>query len=165
MRSVPNYANYAEGVARGLAYAGVGMLCGGVLVLIADIATRRTLGLSILGTIDLTQLAVMGCVYLAMPLAFLRGAHVSVEFITDALPAPLARACRLSAALLSVLLLAALAWYSLGQARIGLAQGDRSVTLGIPMVLYWAPLLVGLAGSALAAIVVFARELAPKEAG
>jgi len=162
MRSVPNFA---ERLARALAYAGVGMLCGGVLVLIADIVTRRTLGFSILGTIDLTQLAVMSCVYLAMPLAFLRGAHVSVEFITDALPAPLARACRVSAALLTVLLLAALAWYSLGQARIGFSQGDRSVTLGIPMILYWVPLLVGLSGSALAAVLVFARELAPREAG
>lgn len=161
MRSVPNYA---ERVARGLAYAGVGLLCGGVLVLIADIATRRTLGFSILGTIDLTQLAVMSCVYLAMPLAFLRGAHVSVEFISDALPAPLARACRVAAALLTVLLLAALAWYSLGQARIGLAQGDRSVTLGIPMIFYWAPLLAGLAGSALAAALVFTRELTPGDA-
>jgi TRAP-type C4-dicarboxylate transport system permease small subunit len=161
MRSVPNYA---ERLARGLAYAGVAMLCGGVLVLIADIVARRTLGFSILGTIDLTQLAVMGCVYLAMPLAFLRGAHVSVEFITDAMPAPLARACRVAAALLTTLLLAALAWYSFGQARIGFAQGDRSVTLGIPMILYWAPLLVGLAGSTLAAILVFTRELAPGDA-
>jgi TRAP-type C4-dicarboxylate transport system permease small subunit len=161
MRSVPNYA---ERLARGLAYAGVAMLCGGVLVLIGDIAARRTLGFSILGTIDLTQLAVMGCVYLAMPLAFLRGAHVSVEFITDAMPAPLARACRVAAALLTTLLLAALAWYSFGQARIGFAQGDRSVTLGIPMILYWAPLLVGLAGSTLAAILVFTRELAPGDA-
>jgi TRAP-type C4-dicarboxylate transport system permease small subunit len=161
MRSVPNYA---ERLARWLAYAGVAMLCGGVLVLIADIATRRTLGFSILGTIDLTQLAVMGCVYLAMPLAFLRGAHVSVEFITDAMPAPLARACRVAAALLTTLLLAALAWYSFGQARIGFAQGDRSVTLGIPMILYWAPLLVGLGGSTLAAVLVFTRELAPGDA-
>jgi TRAP-type C4-dicarboxylate transport system permease small subunit len=161
MRSVPNYA---ERLARWLAYSGVAMLCGGVLVLIADIAARRTLGFSILGTIDLTQLAVMGCVYLAMPLAFLRGAHVSVEFITDAMPAPLARACRVAAALLTTLLLAALAWYSFGQARIGFAQGDRSVTLGIPMILYWAPLLVGLAGSTLAAILVFTRELAPGDA-
>lgn len=137
------------------------MLCAGVLVLIADICARKTLGFSILGTIDLTQLAVMGCVYLAMPLAFLRGAHVGVEFISDALPAPLTRACKVGAALLSALFLAAIAWYSLGQAKIQFAQGDQSVTLAIPMALYWAPLLVGLAASTLAALLVLARALAP----
>ena len=155
---------YADRVARWLAYAGVAMLCGGVLVLIADIAARRTLGFSILGTIDLTQLAVMGCVFLAMPLAFLRGTHVGVEFVADALPAPLARACRIGAALATTLFLAAITWYSLGQARIGFAQGDRSVTLALPMFFYWTPLLAGLAGSTLASLLVLARELAPGDA-
>jgi len=144
-----------------LAYAGVAMLCAGILVLIADISTRKTLGFSILGTIDLTQLAVMGCVYLAMPLAFLRGTHVAVEFVSDALPAPLARACKVMAALLTAAFLAAIFWYSLGQARIQFAQGDQSVTLAIPMAWYWAPLLVGLAGSTLAALLVLARALRP----
>jgi len=151
-------------LARGLAYAGVAMLCAGILVLIADISTRKTLGFSILGTIDLTQLAVMGCVYLAMPLAFLRGTHVGVEFVADALPAPLARACRVMAALLTAAFLAALFWYSLGQARMQLAQGDQSVTLALPMAWYWAPLLAGLAGSTLAALLVLAREVRPGDA-
>jgi TRAP-type C4-dicarboxylate transport system permease small subunit len=135
------------------------MLCGGIGVLIADISARKTLGFSILGTIDLTQLAVMGCVFLAMPLAFLRGTHVGVEFVSDALPVPLTRACKLLAALLTALFLAAIFWYSLGQARIQFAQGDRSVTLAIPMAWYWAPLLAGLAASTLAALLVLARAL------
>jgi TRAP-type C4-dicarboxylate transport system permease small subunit len=135
------------------------MLCGGIGVLIADISARKTLGFSILGTIDLTQLAVMGCVFLALPLAFLRGTHVGVEFVSDALPVPLTRACKLLAALLTALFLAAIFWYSLGQARIQFAQGDQSVTLAIPMAWYWAPLLAGLAASTLAALLVLARAL------
>lgn len=153
----------AHRLARWLAYAGMAALCAEMLVLIADIAARRTLGFSILGTIDLTQLAVMWCVYLAMPLAFLRGTHVAVEFVSEALPAPLRRACRLGAAALAAAFLGATAWFSLGQARLQLAQGDQSVTLGIPMGWYWAPLLVGLAASAAAALVVLARELAARE--
>jgi TRAP-type C4-dicarboxylate transport system permease small subunit len=83
MGSVPGFLpRMADRVARWLAYAGMALLCGAMLVQIADIATRRTLGFSILGTIDLTQLGVMGCVFLAMPLAFLRGTHVGVEFLT-----------------------------------------------------------------------------------
>ena len=155
--------SFADRLARWLAYAGMAALCAGVLVLIADIAARRTLGFSILGTIDLTQLAVMWCVYLAMPLAFLRGTHVAVEFVSDALPRPLRRACRLGAAALSAAFLGAAAWYSLAQARLQLAQGDQSVTLGIPMGWYWAPLLAGLAASAAAALLVLWRELREAE--
>jgi TRAP-type C4-dicarboxylate transport system permease small subunit len=136
-----------------LAYAGTALLCGAMLVQIADIATRRTLGFSILGVIDLTQLGVMGCVFLSMPLAFLRGTHVAVEFLTDLLPAPALRAVKLGGGLLGAAFMLALAWYGLLQARIALAQGDKSVTLGIPMILYWAPLLVGTLASAAAGLV------------
>ena len=150
--SVPIF-RVADRAARWLAYAGMALLCGAMLVQIADIAARRTLGFSILGSIDLTQLGVMGCVFLSMPLAFLRGTHVGVEFLTDLLPAPLLRAVKLAAGLIGAAFMLALAWYGLLQAQLALAQGDKSVTLGIPMILYWAPLLVGtLASAATAAI-------------
>ena len=155
----------ADRAARVLAYAGMALLCAAMLVLMVDIAARKTIGFSILGTIDLTQLGVMGCVFLAMPLAFLRGTHVGVDFITDGLPSPLLRALKFACGIVGALFMLALAWYGLGQARIQLAQGDQSVTLGIPMILYWAPLLVGsFASAATAAIAAFAA-LRPSEAG
>lgn len=156
MDSDPIYT-VADRIARWLAYAGMALLCGAMLVQIADIATRRTLGFSILGVIDLTQLGVMGCVFLAMPLAFLRGTHVGVEFLTDMLPAPLLAAVKLASGLIGAAFMLALAWYGLLQAQIALEQGDKSVTLGIPMILYWAPLLLGTLGSAATALVAALR--------
>lgn len=143
----------ADRIARWLAYTGAGLLLAAMLLLMVDIATRKSIGFSILGIIDLTQLGVMGCVFLAMPLAFVRGTHVGVEFVTDALPAPLLRLVKLAAGLLGAAFMLAVFWYGLEQAKIQLAQGDRSVTLGLPMILYWAPLLVGSLGSAAAALV------------
>jgi TRAP-type C4-dicarboxylate transport system permease small subunit len=61
-------------------------------------------------------------------------------------------------ALLSTALLAAIVWYSLGQARIQFAQGDKSMTLGIPMLVYWVPMLLGTALSIVATLLVAARE-------
>ena len=152
-------------IARVLAYLGMVMLCGAMLVVIVDIAARKSIGFSILGTIDLTQLGVMGCVFLSMPLAFLRGTHVGVEFVTDRLPAPLLRALKCAVGSLGAAFMLTLAWYGLGQARIQLAQGDVSVTLGIPMILYWVPLLVGCFGSAAAGAIAALAALAPPEAG
>ena len=152
-------------IARVLAYLGMVMLCGAMLVVIVDIAARKSIAFSILGTIDLTQLGVMGCVFLSMPLAFLRGTHVGVEFVTDRLPAPLLRALKCAVGSLGAAFMLTLAWYGLGQARIQLAQGDVSVTLGIPMILYWLPLLVGCFGSAAAGAIAALAALAPPEAG
>ncbi|MCX7961654.1 MAG: TRAP transporter small permease subunit [Burkholderiales bacterium] len=142
----------ADRLAGWTAAAGVSVLCAGMLVVIADIAARRALGVSILGTLDLTQLAVMSCVFLAMPLAFLRGAHVGVEFLTDRLAPRALAALECAVGLLCAVFVGALAYHGALQARIAWMHGDRSATLGIPMVLYWAPLVAGLAASALCAL-------------
>ncbi len=127
----------------------------GVAMLMVDISTRKTIGFSILGTIDLTQLAQVTCVFLVLPLVFLRESHIAVDFVTDRLPPRLRAAVHAVSALLGVALLGAILWYSWEQAAIQVRQGDRSVTLGIPMALYWAPLLFGTALSMLASVLVF----------
>jgi TRAP-type C4-dicarboxylate transport system permease small subunit len=166
MGSDPGFSfRLADRIARWLAYAGMALLCGAMLVIIVDISTRKTLGFSILGTIDLTQLGVMGCVFLAMPLAFLRGSHVHVEFVTDLLPPALLGAVRFAAGLVAAALMLALTWYGLLQAQIQLAQGDKSVTLGIPMILYWAPLLLGSLASAATALVAALAALRGRDPG
>lgn len=131
----------------------------GTAVLMVDISTRKTLGFSILGTIDLIQLAQVACVFLVLPLVFLRESHIAVDFIADKLPPKLHALVEIVSALLSVALLAAILWYSWQQAAIQFAQGDRSVTLGIPMLFYWIPLLGGTGLSILASLFVFLKVL------
>jgi len=155
--SVPIF-RVADRIALGFAFAGVCALGIATLVLMVDIALRKSVGFSITGTIDMLQLAQMFCVFFALPAAFLRESHVGVEFTTDWLPPRARAAVKALAALLSAALLAAILWYSLGQAAIQLRQEDRSVTLGIPMLAYWAPLLVGSALSTAAALLVAARH-------
>jgi TRAP-type C4-dicarboxylate transport system permease small subunit len=130
-----------------------------VAVLIVDIATRKSVGFSILGMVDLNQLAQMTCVFLVLPLAFLRESHITVDFITDQLPARARAAIEALSALLGAALLAAILWNSIGQALIQLRQGDTSQTLGIPMIWYWAPLVAGMALSLLAVLLVGLRAL------
>jgi TRAP-type C4-dicarboxylate transport system permease small subunit len=137
----------------------VAALMAGVLVLMVDVSTRKTLGFSILGTIDLTQLAQVWCVFLALPLVFLRESHIAVDFVTQQFPARLQAAVHFVAALLGVALLAAILGYSWQQAAIQVRQGDRSVTLGIPMALYWAPLLLGTSLSILASVLVLLKAV------
>lgn len=152
----PSYSdpNWAERVAAWLAAAGVGALMLAIVVVMADVVTRKSLGISIRGTIDLTQLAQMACAFLALPYVFLRESNISVEAFTNRLPRGLQRLVRLIAAVITLALMLAITWYSFLQAGIQIGQGDKSVTLGIPILAYWLPTLAGMALSCAAIAVV-----------
>ncbi len=149
--------NWPERVAVWLAAAGVGALMLAIVVVMTDVLARKSLGFSIRGTIDLTQLAQMACAFLALPYVFLRESHVSVEAFADRLPRRAQRLVRLSAALITLALMLAITWYSFRQAGIQVGQGDKSVTLGIPILAYWLPTLAGMALSCAAIAVVIKK--------
>lgn len=143
-----------------LVVAGMICLSGTVLVSMADIAGRKTIGFSVLGIDDIVSLTVMACVSLAMPLTYLREGHVAVEFVTDPLPRRLRAGVKAVSALLVTGFVALLAWYGFKQAMQQIAQGDKSNTLAIPIVAFWAPLLVGMAISTLCALALTMRWFA-----
>lgn len=126
-----------------LAFTGVLLLMTAMLVVMADIVARKWFGYSIRGTIDIQQLAQMACVFFVLPLAFLREANITVDFITDRMPARMQSVLRCTVQVLCALMLAAIAWFSAEQAAMQIRSGDRSQTLGIPLVLYWVPMLAG----------------------
>ncbi|MCO5100255.1 MAG: TRAP transporter small permease [Burkholderiaceae bacterium] len=128
-------------------------------IIVADVATRRSIDLPLAGTMDLTQLFVMSCAFLAMPLAFLRNAHVSVEFVTDKLPSRVLLAAEAVAAAIGCAFIVACLVCSVEQALLQVGNGDRSQTIGIPIFWYWAPLLIGFALSALATLMIAVRSV------
>lgn len=143
----------------GVAFVYLGMVCLSVTVVVsmADILGRKTIGFSVLGIDDIVSLTVMACVSLAMPLTYLRQGHVAVEFVTDMLPRRPLGAVKAVGALLTAIFVAVLAWYAFKQAGQQIAQGDRSNTLAISYLYYWAPLLAGMTISAVCALVLAAR--------
>lgn len=148
----------ADRLALGLALFGVGVLGLATLILMADIAMRRSIGVSITGIGDITQLAQMFCISLALPIAFLREGNVGVDFITDRLRPRALAALKGCVQLVNGVFLAAVAWYSLKQAGIQIDQGDKSQTLGLPIAVYWVPLLAGTTLATLACAVLALRD-------
>lgn len=136
-----------------VAMAGALCLCAVVPVIVVDVLIRRSIEVSIAGTVDLTQMLVMACAFLAIPLAFMRNAHVGVEFVTDRLPPRILAALNALNMLLSAALMAALLVYGYQQSLLQASNGDVSQTIGIPIFWYWAPLLLGMALSVLATII------------
>lgn len=141
-----------------LAFCGMLCLSLAIAASIIDIVGRKTVGFTILGIVDITQLLVMACICLAMPFAFIREGHVGVEFVTDLLPPKALGALKFVVALVSCGFVALLACYAVVQASQQVGRGDISMTLAIPIAWYWAPLLVGLVVSALACLAHAARH-------
>lgn len=134
---------FIENSSRWLTLFGQGLLCVIVLVVMADIVLRRSVGFTVPGTVDLVQLGVMASFYLALPSAFLHDANVGVDFITDPLPPRALAAVKAFAALVGALFMVAVAWYCGQQAQMQIEQGDKSQSIGLPIALYWGPLVAG----------------------
>jgi TRAP-type C4-dicarboxylate transport system permease small subunit len=135
-------------VCRASAAAGVATLFACALVTVIDIVGRRVAGWSLPGLIDLSQLLVMTSVFLCIPYTFERRANVDVDLLFERLPRSLRVPLAVLWALLSAGFLAAVTWHAAVAAVQVLENGERSPTLGWPMVLYWAPMLFGCAAAA-----------------
>jgi TRAP-type C4-dicarboxylate transport system permease small subunit len=137
----------------------------GVLVLLAcallncfDIATRRGLPLQFVGSVDLTQLLVMTCAFLCIPLTFLREAQVEVDFVATRLNGRTFALLRCAGALAGAAFMAMVTGSAAGAALQAWQHGDRSATLATPLTWYWAPVVLGCALSVLACAAVALRH-------
>jgi len=148
------------GFCRVCAWIGVAILIACALLTVADVVLRRMSGAAIPGMVDMTQLMVMTGVFLCVPYVFEQRANVEVELLYDRLPAGVQRGLSRMWSLVAILFLAAIAWYVGIAASQVLEYGDRSPTVAIPMIWYWAPILFGTVVSAVVCVVQLARSLA-----
>ena len=140
-------------VCRASAAAGVAVLLGCAAVTVVDIVGRRTVGWSLPGLIDLSQLLVMTSVFLCIPYTFERRANIEVDLLHERLPPGLRTALAVSWSLASAAFLAAVTWQAAAAAAQVMEYGERSPTLGWPMLLYWLPVLLGCGAAALVCLV------------
>ena len=143
---------WAEAVTRYAAWFAMALLFVAIAVTIVDVSTRRTIGWSVPGLVDLTQLFVMSFVYFSIPFGFMREANVSVDFLTDRLPRRGVALVKAVCALLGAAFMLGITYYSWIRAMQQVENGDASQTIGIPFAWYWGPLLIGGGLSVIAAL-------------
>ena len=118
---------------------------------------RPTWGLQ--GLVDLTQLAIMAAVPLAIASAFICSKHIRINLLFDALPETWRRLASLLSSLVGVGVLGACLWTAIGEFRSQLDYPTTSATLNIPYTWYWAPLATGFALSLLACVASLIRSV------
>jgi TRAP-type transport system small permease protein len=123
-----------------------------MLLTVTDVTLRAAFNAPVRGVYELVELLLAGVFFFALPAVFLRDEHIVVDIIDSVAPRGVP-VLRRAVDAVAVVLLAVMAWQGWLAARDTLAFGDVTAELGLPRILHWIPLLVGVVGAAAAALV------------
>jgi TRAP-type C4-dicarboxylate transport system permease small subunit len=128
-----------------------------VLITVADVLLRALGNRPIRGTLEIVELLLACSFFLALPAVILRDEHIVVDVIDGIVPRAVPRLKRIGGAL-AVAILALMAWQGWIAARDAVAFNDVTSDLSLPRLWYWIPVLAGMVGACLAAVVVFFKN-------
>src|SRR5262245_50116559 len=127
-----------------------------MLLTVADVLLRAAFNRPLRGTYDLVELLLCATFFVALPAVFLRDDHIVVDSIDHYFPRAVPWLRRL-AGVIAVIMLTLMFWQGSVAAQNAWSFGDVTADLSLPKILFWIPLLFGLAGGALAALAVTVR--------
>ena len=140
MGSVPIF------LSRLLGYIAAIFLAAMVLLTVADVVLRSLFSYPIRGMLELIELGLACTIFIALPAVFLREEHLVVDVMRQR------KVLDVVGAVVSLVVLAAMAWYMLPNARNMHEFGDVTSDLSIPRLWYWVPVLFGVVASAAASL-------------
>ena len=123
-----------------------------MLLTVADVVLRAATNRPIRGTFELVELLLACTFFIALPSVFLRDENLVVDVIDPVAPRWVP-ALKRFAELIAVPVLAFMAWEGWKAAAETLVFNDVTSDLAIHRLLYWIPVLFGLIGAAIAALV------------
>lgn len=126
-------ARAGRGAADALKLIAAVLLLAMMLVTFVDVVGRYFFGHSLNGAYELTEVLLGLIVFAGLPIVTWRSEHVTVDLFTTRLPALPQLALARLAALVTALVLAALAWRLGVTARDLMGYGDATIFLGIPL--------------------------------
>ena len=125
-----------------------------MLLTVADVVLRATTNRPIRGMFELVELLLACTFFIALPAVFLRDEHIVVDVVDGVAPRSVPALKRI-AEIIAVAVLSVMAWQGWKAAAETLVFNDVTSDLAIHRLWYWAPVLVGMVGGAIAAALVF----------
>jgi TRAP-type C4-dicarboxylate transport system permease small subunit len=113
---------------------------------------RAVVNRPIRGTFEIIELLLACTFFLALPAVFLRDEHLVVDIVDPLAPRWVPRLRRI-AEIIAIPVLVLMAWEGWKAAAETLVFHDVTSDLAIHRILYWLPVLFGLIGGAVAAVV------------
>ena len=128
-----------------------------MLLVVADVVLRSLFKYPIQGSVELVELLLAGTFFVALPAAFARDEHLLVDMIDQWWP-KVVPWCKRIAAVVAIVILATMAWQGFKFARDVVELGDVTSDLSLPRILYWIPVLFGIIGAAIVAVLLIFKR-------
>ncbi len=125
-----------------------------MLLTVADVCLRAFFNVPLRGTYEIIELLLAASFFLALPAVFLREENILVDVVDGLAPRAVPTLRRL-AEVIAVAVLGVMAWQGWKAAAETLVFNDVTSDLSIHRLFYWIPVLAGMIGAALAALVMF----------
>jgi TRAP-type C4-dicarboxylate transport system permease small subunit len=139
-------------VSKGLHYVAGALIIGVMVMTVYNVLGRWLFGAPLRGTVELTQLAMIGIVYLGLAYAQERDNHISVDLLYQRLGKRTRYALDAFTTLLSVIVLALLAWQLSVYAGVLEAGNRTTASRSIPLYPFAYVAMVGVAAFILALV-------------
>jgi len=123
-----------------------------MLLTVADVVLRAVFNRPIRGSFELVELLLACTFFLALPAVFLRDEHLVVDVIDPLAPRWVPRLRRI-AEVIAIPVLVIMAWEGWKAAAETLVFHDVTSDLALHRLFYWIPVLFGLIGGAVAAVI------------
>jgi len=134
-----------------------------VLLVVADVLRANLLHRPIVGVIDVVEALLPVIVFLGLPQVIFAEGNITVDVIDHFVGKRVVALLRASGGLCAFAYLSLLLWHMVAPAFDTLRFGDITADLKIPVFWIWIPVLLGMAASALAALVVSYRQIRPSD--
>jgi TRAP-type C4-dicarboxylate transport system permease small subunit len=119
-----------------------------------SVLARYAIGWTYLGDVDLMVLALGGCVFVGIPAVTLKDEHVVVDLVDQIVGAGVRRVLRWIGLACTLVFMALTFYFTMDPALEKLRFGETSMSIGLNLFWYFLPVLIGLAFSAIATVLV-----------
>jgi len=117
-----------------------------------DVIGRGIGILHLRGVIELANMTLVFLAFLALPLSFIQGGHLFIDIATQKLPTHINQLIDAFWLVLTALFLGFIAWCTYKMAIDLYKLEEVSLDLELPLYIFWAPAVLGLALSAISAL-------------
>ena len=130
-----------------------------VAVNVVDVGLRSGFNAPIFGTYEIVGFLLAGVAFLAIPEAFLRDRHITIELIDQIVPDRAVDWLRVFGTSTALFFVALLAWHMVQPALDYVEFNEITMDLQLPLIWQAVLILAGIAGAVMAVLAIFLRDL------
>ena len=130
-----------------------------MLINVVDVGLRVSVNEPIFGTYEIVEFLLAAVAFLAIPEAFLRDQHITIELIDQVLPPRVIDALRAFGTLCALVFVTLMVWLMVQPALDYIEFNEITMDLQLPLIWKAVLIMTGVGAAVLTALVLFVRDL------